>query len=84
MTDPRRPPQAEVGSSSRIRTENQPPTPEHPDPLDPERKPIYMTAVQDQLGPILTEKRDSSGTVVKHAPFTAIALPVAPNTTGMG
>jgi hypothetical protein len=29
-----------VGSSGRIRTEEQPPTPANPDPLDPEWKPI--------------------------------------------
>jgi hypothetical protein len=48
-----------IGSSGRIRTEEEAPTPDDPDPLDPEREPTEMTAVQDQLGPILTQKRDS-------------------------
>jgi len=50
---------AGIGSSGRIRTENQPPTPEDPDPLDPELKPIQAPAVSDHLVPIRTEKRDS-------------------------
>jgi hypothetical protein len=48
-----------VGSSGRIRTEEQPPTPADPDPLDPDRKPTWTTAVSDSVSPILTEKRDS-------------------------
>jgi hypothetical protein len=48
-----------VGSSGRIRTENQPPTPEDPDPLDPELTPIQRPAVSDHLVPIRTENRDS-------------------------
>ena len=57
--------QGRIGSSARIRTENQMPTPEDLDPLDPELKPIQAPAVSDHLVPIRTEKRDSLGAVVR-------------------
>src|SRR5262249_12522182 len=51
--------QARVGSSGRIRTEEEPPTPNDSNPLDPAVKPIWARSVPAQLSPILTEKRDS-------------------------
>jgi hypothetical protein len=51
--------QGGVGSSGRIRTEKQASTPADSDPLDPDVNPTWATVVRDQLGPILTKKRDS-------------------------
>jgi hypothetical protein len=50
-----------VGSSGRIRTEDQPPTPADSNLLDPEPKDIWPTILLDQLGPILTKKRTVEG-----------------------
>jgi hypothetical protein len=48
-----------VGSSGRIRTENQPPTPADSDLLAPDLNSTWQALASGHFGSILTKKRDS-------------------------